>query len=437
MQEIYELFCTRLHISAALRLQKYLQKMATTKLYLDTRATANGMPAPIKISICTHGRTSLHSLGIKVTPEQWDNRAERIIKHPQKQYLNTILSAKKNEWDMAIIELAESGEAKKAKSATELKAIILRKLSPEDYTDNSTLFLNRFKSYAESRATPGTRSVYLQTIARVKAYDGKLASRTFEEIDFKWLSGFEAFLSKTSVSPNGRAVHFRNIRAVFNSAIDDEITRCYPFRKFKIRYVPTRKRALTAPQMRTLINYPCEEYQEVYRDMFVLMFYLCGVNAVDLLNAKPDALVNGRFEYIRAKTGKFYSIKVEPEAMAIIDKYRGRDYLLNILDNRKNYKDFLHRMGSALKQIGPCSRHGLGGKKARQPMFPNISQYWCRHTWATIAAWLDIPKETIAAGLGHGGNSVTDIYIRFDQKKVDNANRRIIDFILYGKEVDA
>lgn len=70
-------------------------------------------------------------------------------------------------------------------------------------------------------------------------------------------------------------------------------------------------------------------------------------------------------------------------------------------------------------------------------MFPNISQYWCRHTWATIAAWLDIPKETIAAGLGHGGNSVTDIYIRFDQKKVDNANRRIIDFILYGKEVDA
>lgn len=122
-------------------------------------------------------------------PDQWDDRTCRVIKHPQKQYLNAILAARKNEWDMAIIELAESGEAKKTKSATELKAVILRKLSPEDYREDSALFLNRFEAYAESRATPGIRSVYTQTIARMKAYDGRLASRTFEEIDFKWLSG--------------------------------------------------------------------------------------------------------------------------------------------------------------------------------------------------------------------------------------------------------
>lgn len=61
--------------------------------------------------------------------------------------------------------------------------------------------------------------------------------------------------------------------------------------------------------------------------------------------------------------------------------------------------------------------------------FPDISQYWCRHTWATIAADLDIPKETIAAALGHGGNSVTDIYINFDRKKIDEANRKVLDYI--------
>lgn len=43
---------------------------------------------------------------------------------------------------------------------------------------------------------------------------------------------------------------------------------------------------------------------------------------------------------------------------------------------------------------------------------------------------LDIPKETIAAGLGHSASSVTDIYITFDRRKVDEANRRIIDFVL-------
>ena len=56
------------------------------------------------------------------------------------------------------------------------------------------------------------------------------------------------------------------------------------------------------------------------------MFYLCGINSVDLFNARPDALSNGRLEYVRAKTHKAYSVKVEPEAMEIIDRYRGKDY---------------------------------------------------------------------------------------------------------------
>lgn len=407
--------------------------MATTKLYLDTRKAAPGAAAPVKISLCMHGNTSLHFLNVKVLPEQWDSITGKIIKHPQRQYLNAMLSAKKYEWDMALIELTESGQARRAKSVSDLKAMVLQKISPDEYKGESDLFLFRFKAYAESRETRGTRGVYMQTIARMTAFDSKLSERTFEEIDGKWLSDFEAFLSKTARSANARAIHFRNIRAVFNAALDDEVTACYPFRKFKIKSAPTRKRALTADQLRTLMSYPCEEYQEIYRDMFVLMFYMCGVNAVDLFNAPKDAIINGRFEYIRAKTGKLYSIKVEPEAIAIIDRYKGTRYLLSIMDERTNYSDFLRRMDKALKQIGPCGRQGLGGKKIRQPLFRDISQYWCRHTWATMAAELDIPKETIAAGLGHGGNSVTDIYIRFDEKKIDEANRRVIDYVLYDK----
>ena len=56
-----------------------------------------------------------------------------------------------------------------------------------------------------------------------------------------------------------------------------------------------------------------------------------------------------------------------------------------------------------------------------------------RHSWATIAAYLDIPKDTIAAALGHGGHTVTDIYIEFDMRKVDEANRKVLDYVLYDK----
>jgi integrase len=58
-----------------------------------------------------------------------------------------------------------------------------------------------------------------------------------------------------------------------------------------------------------------------------------------------------------------------------------------------------------------------------------LTSYVFRHTWATIAARLDLPKETISKALGHGRKSVTDIYIDFDQSKVDEANRKVIDYV--------
>ena len=61
--------------------------------------------------------------------------------------------------------------------------------------------------------------------------------------------------------------------------------------------------------------------------------------------------------------------------------------------------------------------------------FLNIT-YWARHTWATIAASLDISKEVISAGLGHEiGSSITSIYIDFNMKKVDDAYRAVIDYV--------
>ena len=242
---------------------------------------------------------------------------------------------------------------------------------------------------------------------------------------------FDVFMAKTSPSKNSRNIHLRNIRAVFNEAIDDEITTFYPFRRLKIRPVATRKRNLKVEDLRTFINYPCEPHAQKYLDMFKLMFMLIGINSIDLAHLKE--VRDGRIEFYRAKTNRLYSIKVEPEAMEIIEKYRGENWLLFILDHWRNHKDFTLKMNYTLKHIGPVKRSGLGGKKSYEPLFPDISTYWARHSWATIAASLDIPRDTIAHALGHGGNTVTDIYIDFDQSKVDVANRKVLDWVLYGK----
>ena len=88
----------------------------------------------------------------------------------------------------------------------------------------------------------------------------------------------------------------------------------------------------------------------------------------------------------------------------------------------------LHWSNKLLKRIGEVERVGLGGKKVITPLFPHISTYWARHTWATIAASIEIPKETISHALGHGNDTVTDIYIDFDMNKVDEANEKVINY---------
>lgn len=297
--------------------------------------------------------------------------------------------------------------------------------------DNTGTFVKHYEQFMESKTNRGTRGVYKHTLDRIRAFDKNVDNKMFEDIDLKWLTDFEAFCAKTACK-NARNIHLRNIRAVFNNAIDYEITTAYPFRRFKIRPEATRKRSMAVEELRRLFDYPVEDYAEIYRDMFRLIFMLVGINSVDLHGLKSITR-DGRIEYKRAKTGRLYSIKVEPEAMEIINKYRGVKGLLCIADRWRDSRNFRHQCNKALQKIGQVERKGRGGKKTITAEFEGVTTYWARHTWATIAASLDIPKDTIAAALGHGGDTVTDIYIDFDQKKVDAANRRVLDWVLYGK----
>lgn len=302
---------------------------------------------------------------------------------------------------------------------------------PDDPIDNRPTFMQVFLDFASAKKE-STCNLYMATLSRIKAYYPEIAELHFEDIDRTWLEEFDRFMARTAPSRNARNIHLRNIRAVFNSAIDSDITVNYPFRKYKIKPQPTRKRSLSVEELRTVINCPVEEYAEPYRDMFVLIFLLMGINVIDLYNLE-EITRDGRVEFSRAKTGRLYSMKVEPEAAALIEKYKGASHLLFMSDRWDDHRNFRKQLNKALQRIG-APRTGLGGKKdVEKSMFPELTSYWARHTWATIAASLDIPKETIAAALGHGGNTVTDIYIDFDQRKVDAANRKVIDWVFYGK----
>lgn len=409
--------------------------MANTRLFLDERRTKKGSKSVLKIAIAHQAQTAYISVKVKLLPNQWDSKKLKVVNHPNQMLLNAHISSVKQQVDTILLSLANEGRIS-SMSASEIKAYIEVKIDPAKakQEEESILFATRFLKFAESKKE-STREVYMHTYSRMVAFTEEEGMRLdalhFEDITKEWLMKFDVFLSRTSPSKNARNIHLRNIRAVFNEAIDDEITTFYPFRRFKIRPVATAKRNLKVEELRQLFNYPCEAHAAKYLDMFKLMFMLIGINSIDLAHLKE--LKDGRVEFHRSKTNRWYSIKVEPEAMEIIKRYKGQNWLVDILDHWRNHKDYTLKLNSVLKRIGEVKRVGLGGKKIYKPLFPNISTYWARHSWATIAASLDIPKDTIAHALGHGNNTVTDIYIDFDQKKVDEANRRVLDWVFYNK----
>lgn len=416
--------------------------MAKITLYHDTRSGKEEFP--IKLRIAHKKETAYINLGIKVAPEDWSEELGMVIKGTKAKSHNETIIARLGKAMTILTQLDLVGKTNKL-TASQIKEAIENNGEIVEKKEGNK-FYDYYVSCMNSKSTEKTRSSYNQALVNLEKFDEKLKDRSFEDMDIKYIERFDDWFEQRGVSINARAVYYRNIRSVFNDAVDEQLTENYPFRKFKIKKTPTKKRNLSVEELRLLKDFQTDYGMHAkYRDIFMLMFYLRGINAVDLFRAKDSDVRLNRLNYTRSKTGQYYSVKIEPEAWEIINKYKGKDYLIDICDGAKDEKEwtakydgFLHRMDRGLKKIGPITwSKGIGSSPIFKPILPFISQYWCRHTSATLMAELGQPNEIIAASLGHEyGNKTTNIYIEIDQKKVDIANRQLIDYV-NGKKKSA
>lgn len=388
---------------------------------------------PVYLAFASKGKTVFHGLGVYVLPSEFDKEsgtvrtADRRRKADFTRY-NLLIQAELTRARNLLLSLQLAGKA-----GGILPARFKAMFAAGQTDGGGGTFTDYFKSFIEKKAGR-TREIYQNTLDKIVRLHGDDVS--FDAVNYAWLENFDRSMResdirngrgevlRTGLATNARAIHLRNIRAVFNKAIDEEVIglELYPFRRFKIEKERTRKRAVSLTQLRALFDYPCETAAEEWAvDVARMIFYLIGINTVDLFNLEE---YDGEYiHYRRAKTGTLYSIKVEPEAAALLEKYRGRDHLLNFRERFKRMESFKAKINKTLKGIA-----------AKNPHIPVMTSYTFRHTWATLAAELDIPKETIAAGLGHAQNAtVTDVYIDFNRKKVDAANRRVLDYVAGGE----
>ena len=382
-----------------------------TTFILDTRRPLQDGTFPVKLSV-GHGTRLYLSTGVSVKREHWADGQVEGRKDAKR--INSALDNQGLRVQARLLRLKEDGRLAGA-SKTYLRKLLTAPDMDDVPEEDSRVTLWEIADRCIATKDGRTKEVYLHTLAKLRAFAGD-APLYIDDIDRVWLHGFA---NSSSGKVNSRAIHLRNLRAICNFALDEELTDKYPFRKYRIRTEETRKKALTLEQVCAYMALPDPNE---YRDVFLLMLYLRGINVSDLAALTEEDVVDGRIEYRRNKTGQLYSIKVEPEAREILDRWKGEAHLLRCFDRYQDPHDYNRRMREALKKM-----KGADGVLIE----PDCSSNWARHTWATMCAELDVPDPTISLGMGHriAGHRTTAIYIKRDQRKVDEANRKVIDYI--------
>ena len=311
----------------------------------------------------------------------------------------------------------------------ELKDHLKEVINGAKKSDTSS-FVRYIRKIAETKGRYNTQRNYERVARAIEIYDKDC---TFESVDKKWIVSYIEHERGKGRKDNGIQTDIQILKFVFNRAIEDELTDKFPFRGVSVKKEQTKKRCLSLEQLRAIRDFKLTGKKAMYRDCFMLSFYLIGINISDLLFLPKTSLKNGRIIYKRNKTGKLYDIKVEPEAMEIIARHKSRkkDRLLSFLEegDATITNTFANNMTRHLRTIGEKERHSY--YVTVHPIEEGITSYWSRHTWATLASEIDIPMEVIGRSLGHSlwDNAVTSTYIKYDTKKIDEANRKVIDYL--------
>lgn len=299
-------------------------------------------------------------------------------------------------------------------------------------------FFDFARSYFQEMTDAG-RAIGKSHLSRINKFQSFTGSSVdlFTDITSSLLDRYEAYLHKEGFSVVSIIDYIsviNNIFQVARSKYNDEDTGIIripnnPFSKYKYPKKPiSRKKALSREQIMAIVDYETKlKAVQVARDAFIISFLLCGLNSVDMYYVVDN---NGRVDYERRKTkgrradNAFISIKIEPELLPYIERYKDVERLFAFYRKHATHQYFNCSLNDNLKIIGEDLK------------IENLTYYAARHSWATIARNdCGISMDDVAMSLNHkSGHDVTDTYIKKDWSRIDQANRKVIDFVFHPEE---
>lgn len=313
-----------------------------------------------------------------------------------------------------------------------------------------------FSSFADSiiqqeysdKGRHKSATVALEAIRSLERYDSQLGTKSFQDINVKYLTGYIAFCKKNGNSDSTIKIRLGEIRRIFNIAIREGVAsqENYPFSSGKedgkIRIPKTAlsktDQYLPMDSMKKLANTPMENHVlERTRHLFLFSYYCRGMNWKDMAlltkscffplvvtdeNTKETREVT-MMEYRRSKTKGEFLIQVTPNIQRELDWFSENtalyaDYVLPII----SVEITPEKMDMYIAKIRQRFNHSLR-KIAEILEFPDsqqdISSYTARHSFAMTMQNLNKPVEIISQALGHQSVETTKHYLaKFSSTKM-------------------
>ena len=360
----------------------------------------------------------------KVFAEEWSAESESVvIKGSRSNFLLGI--QERLSWDVARLEkVVRTLEIERRRFTADDVISMFHKQTKESSFFN---FMHGVIAQLKQLGKIRTSETYIATFKSFMVF------RENQDVPLDGISSdlmllYEAHLKARDVSMNTISFYMRNLRAVYNRAVEKGLTpQNKPFRHVYTGVDKTIKRAIPIKEIKALkeLDLSLKPSLDFARDMFMLSFYTRGMSFIDMAYLKKSNLQNGILIYRRRKTGQQLTIKWEKCMEVIVSKYpqNQTDYLLPIIketvNERRQYDNALHMVNYHLKDLSLML-------KLQRP----LTMYVARHSWASAAKARNIPLSVISEGMGHDSEATTQIYLAsLETSVVDKANKMILGLL--------
>lgn len=296
------------------------------------------------------------------------------------------------------------------------------------YKSSGTTVSERWQEYIDELREEGREGTAGLHERSKKYFEEKFSDIVlFETLSPNSIMDFEKFLrNKKGLGDTTISMHMKRLKAVINVAKKENIVRyeIEPFAFYNMPEAAIRELDITIEELNKIRNYnPKEKTLLMARDIFLLSYYLGGINLIDLM--KADFKNKDILEYIRTKTAhtkrgeKRISISIPEEAKPIIKRWIGKNGKLDFNYNY-SYENFRNYVTKLIQRVA----NNLGINK-------RVVYYSARKSFVQHGYELNIPLELLEYCTGQSVKKNRPIfnYVKFMRKHADETIRKIIDHV--------